>query len=86
MRIAFHSLCFFIPQTGQIQAEAATGKDLVDVAGRLDTLTDPNREKLYAGDVVTAVDILDSLVLFSNHTLKNMSKETVDTYAQVGSV
>ena len=57
--------------------------DLLNVTIRLTEITDPNVDKIYAGDIYAALKIMSFVVDKSNTTMRNISTRELGDVFQV---
>ena len=57
--------------------------DLLSISKELRSVLDPNVDKIYAGDIFVAVDIMDALNQQISVTMTNITKQELSDFLQV---
>lgn len=60
--------------------------DLLSISKELRSILDPNVDKIYAGDIFVAVDIMDTLNQQISVTMTNITEQELSDFLQVWSV
>ena len=60
--------------------------DLLSISKELRNILDPNVDKIYAGDIFVAVDIMDTLNQLISVTMANTTQQELSDFLQVWSL
>lgn len=60
--------------------------DLLHISKELRNILDPKVDKIYAGDIFVAVDVMDTLNQQISATMTNVTKQELSDFLQVWSI
>ena len=63
-----------------------TSSDLMEMTCKLREITNPNNEKIYAGDIYKSIDFVDEVVQTANTSMENMTRDNITSFAKVTNV